>query len=1237
MNHETAGWTSRLQSLLRMFRRSPVGIVLACIVCSAWGGSVAEAEAPPDLDSLVLQARREGRLAKGVVPLLLIAREYDRADAAAVREALTDLSKDTRLDPARRVLASRLLARALERAGDVTAASALRDSLGYVTQFRVVGPFDNEGKLGFATEMPPERDRMQAPDLMATFEGKERPVGWRTLPPALAHRGIVPLGNVWRPTQQVCGFAETFVNSTQARTLSLWFGAGGASQVYWNGRVVLQDEAYRTAAFADRQAVFVNARRGWNRLLVKECVAEEHLGFYLRLGDVTGAPVTDLQVATETTEALDIPASPAGAARVVPAAPLPSLIRAAEAVPRSAQAKIDLARYLQLTRADDQAVHRGRQLAAEAAGSAHAQLDWLLLAADLAGERGEKMRFLSLAENRFGTTPQWQLARAAMESSGPQPEAALPWLERISGADKELQLAAQRIRAGVLRELGLNGARYRLFTQLRARFGDRVVVLRGLLAAAADAGHVDEAMALRQELLKVRYDDIQVRRVLIADALHRGQTAQVAEHLDVVRRLQPGDPQTLLYLARMYDAIGRDDLALGVYQDAMTYVPESVKVRFAYARAMLRAEQPELSEAALREVLRLSPQHAEARELLDHLQPGQRRDEAYAATSEEFLPRRSDGGGHSVTVLHQLQVNTVFDNGLGARFSQYVAQAHDDEGARNLRTYAIQFDPQTQRVDLRMARVYRHDGGQLESIRAYEQQLGEPWYRIYYDTRALTVVFPDLQPGDVVELRYRVDDIAQRNLFADYFGDLHPLAGFSPIVRHEYVLITPKQRKFFTNRPIMPGLTETVSEEGDTRTQRWVVTDVPALVAEGDMPGLTEISPYLHVSTYRTWEEVGRWYWGLIHDQLYADRFLKDKVAELIAGKVTTEEKVRAIHDWVIEHTRYVGLEFGIHGFLPYRVPLIVQRGFGDCKDKASLLYTMFREAGIEARIVLVRTRRNGQISDLPASLSVFDHAIAYVPELDLFIDGTAEHSGVRELPTQDQGVTVLIVGPDSARLSKTPVLQPDADERSRNLQVTLAQDGSAAVAGQEVVDGTEAASYRAYYEAAGTRQERFSRSLSKQYPGLQLHSLGFSDLDDVDAPVRYDYRFSAPRFAEQDGQTLRVAPSSLGSLVRRLARTAMRNHPLDLQSRSTYREERTIYLPDGFVAQVLPAGGEVVSPFFRLSLRFSQQGRAVVAKTEFVVTEDRVAPSEYPEFRSRVQEAERLLRQRIGIGKVQP
>ena len=83
----------------------------------------------------------------------------------------------------------------------------------------------------------------------------------------------------------------------------------------------------------------------------------------------------------------------------------------------------------------------------------------------------------------------------------------------------------------------------------------------------------------------------------------------------------------------------------------------------------------------------------------------------------------------------------------------------------------------------------------------------------------------------------------------------------------------------------------------------------------------------------------------------------------------------------------------------------VLARRFGDCKDKAALMIALLREVGVASELVLVRTRRGGRLDTEPASLAIFDHAIVYVPKLDRYLDGTAEFSGLRELPAQDQGV----------------------------------------------------------------------------------------------------------------------------------------------------------------------------------------------------------------------------------------
>jgi hypothetical protein len=291
----------------------------------------------------------------------------------------------------------------------------------------------------------------------------------------------------------------------------------------------------------------------------------------------------------------------------------------------------------------------------------------------------------------------------------------------------------------------------------------------------------------------------------------------------------------------------------------------------------------------------------------------------------------------------------------------------------------------------------------------------------------------------------------------------------------------------------------------------------------------------------------------------------------------------------------------------------------------------MFREAGVDARIVLVRTRRNGAIETSPASLAVFDHAIAYVPELDLYLDGTAEHSGTRELPVEDQGVTVLVVGPKGAELKTTHVLDAKQNLRTRKLEVQLASDGSGEVKGEEVVAGAEAASYREHYEAVGTRGERFERALGELYPGLTLETQQFESLADRESPVRYSYKLKAPQLATVDGGALRLAPSTMTELVG-MARMPARKHLLDLHGNRSYREERAVRLPKGMVVTSLPPGGEASSSFGTLRLSLTQDAGVVTARTELDIVRDKIQPKDYPAFRSWVLAADELLRQRIAI-----
>jgi hypothetical protein len=136
------------------------------------------------------------------------------------------------------------------------------------------------------------------------------------------------------------------------------------------------------------------------------------------------------------------------------------------------------------------------------------------------------------------------------------------------------------------------------------------------------------------------------------------------------------------------------------------------------------------------------------------------------------------------------------------------------------------------------------------------------------------------------------------------------------------------------------------------------------------MPPWQEVLGFVHVSTYKDYGQLGKWYWGLSREQFDSDAETRRLAAEITKGKTTEREKVEAVYDWVIRNTRYVALEFGIYGFKPRRCVQTVARGWGDCKDKATVIVSLLKELGIDSTIVVLRTQMRGMFSSKVASLA---------------------------------------------------------------------------------------------------------------------------------------------------------------------------------------------------------------------------------------------------------------------------
>ncbi len=1254
--------------------------VLAAALLLSATSAVSPAAAPDRLVRLEADLARVHRDARAVAALAGVDGLADEApDLARVAAILARLADDRTAHPEARALARFRLAE-LERArGNLQRSAAQLRRLGFVGAWSVVGPFDDEGKRGFDVVLPPET----AVDLAAKLPGKVREVAWRRLPPEVFSEGFVHLGAAVSPSREVVAYALAVVEAPRDERVQLWLGASGAAKVFVNGALALADRGYHPARI-DQRGASVWLRRGANRILVKLCHAEGRMGFYLRLADRRG----DGRLLASADA--DAAPQPHGAAAAPIAGAIAELERRAVAArgrpQEEAQARLALALALDERQSADARDGRAAAEARRAADLAPASVEARLVAARLEEDRGRRRAHVEAALAAAPRDPAALVALAQDELDQDRPHAAARLLERAAAAAP--RWAEPRVAlAEALSRAGLESRAARTAAEVARAFPTVPGAVRVAARAARRLGRDDESAARLRTLLALRFDDREARGTLAQLLLDRGDLASAAALLVEGLRLEPSDLEGRLGLADLLAANGRAEEAELQFEVALRIAPEDPEPFARRGRARLAQGRAAEAKPDLERALELRPQSPELKELVRSLEPARERFERPYAVDAATLAKAAPAPGpdDDAVVLADLEVTRVFPSGLSATYEQLVVKVQTARGADAFRRRTVSWDPDRQEVRIERARVLKPDGTVIDTHEEAEQSASEPWYRLYYDTRSKSLSFPALAPGDVLEVAWRIEDVAKENLLSDYYGDVSFVDEGTRKLLFDRVVLVPEGRALHASVPTGVARTERHLAGGIVE-HRFVARDLARIVAEPSMPGWSEVARSVHVSTYATWEDVARFYWGLVREQLHPSDEVRRTAARIADealgagggalprparangnGKgdghrngngrgnghaaaapqgasfsapaggwdpATKRLLVSAVYGFVVSQTRYVGLEFGIHGYKPYRVDDVLRRRFGDCKDKASLMHALLEALGIDSRLVLLRMRRLGRIPEAPASLAVFNHAILWVPELDLFLDGTASWTGSRELPGEDRGAVALIVNPDAPpRFVVVPEARPEENRTETRFEIGLAPDGRATVHGASHVAGAQASEYRSAYLSAHERRAQLEKAFNRTFPGLRVEAVNVSDLARIEDDVRMDFTLDVPNYAQPDAGGLRFTPFGGGAgYLESYASLSERRHPLVLGQPMENRFEYRYVLPPGWAALEVPedAAGEVPEAAFEV--RHRVEGSTLVVSGHVILRAGRVAPERYAAFRDLVAGIDRAFGRRIRI-----
>ncbi|RKG72775.1 cell division protein FtsK, partial [Corallococcus exercitus] len=177
-----------------------------------------------------------------------------------------------------RTTAQILLMDAERSRGRMVRANEVRQWLGFVNDYYVVGGFENEGKAGCDTDFGPEAANL---DLTARYPGaKGHEATWRKLAVTSAD-GYVDLATAVRPNKESVAYALTWLEVPQDTRVALGLGTSGGYRLWVNGQLASKEDRYNLPR-PDQTRVSVKLKKGLNRVLVKVCQESGPLGFYLR-------------------------------------------------------------------------------------------------------------------------------------------------------------------------------------------------------------------------------------------------------------------------------------------------------------------------------------------------------------------------------------------------------------------------------------------------------------------------------------------------------------------------------------------------------------------------------------------------------------------------------------------------------------------------------------------------------------------------------------------------------------------------------------------------------------------------------------------------------------------------------------------------------------------------------------------------------------------------------------------
>lgn len=442
------------------------------------------------------------------------------------------------------------------------------------------------------------------------------------------------------------------------------------------------------------------------------------------------------------------------------------------------------------------------------------------------------------------------------------------------------------------------------------------------------------------------------------------------------------------------------------------------------------------------------------------------------------------------------------------------------------------------------------------------------------------------------------------------------------------------------------GKEVTENKEANAKTYTYTLKDIDAVYKEENAPGPTYIYPHILLLT-KSYEREGKtepvfdstqdlynWYKVLTGSLQNDNTSLKNKVEELTKDAKTDNEKIKNIYYWVQDNIRYIAFEDGIAGYKPDEAANVFTKKYGDCKGMANLTKQMLVEAGFDARLTWIATKRIAYDYSTPC-LAVDNHMICTLFDKGkpVFLDGTEKFNAFGEYADRIQGKQALIEDGDDFILTTVPSVDGSFNKEKIEYNFTLEEEKLVGSATKEYHGEKRTSLLNYLHNMENDKKEDFLEwFLNNGDSNIKVFDIETSDLYNRELTLNFSYNISLKNKVSSFDNDIYVDIDFDKQFV-----------DFDLKERKTdyvfnFKQDiesiTNLKIPPGYTVSQIPENLTFYNENFEVQINFQQKDDILAYQKRFYIKKSKVSTADFKDWNELLSNIKNIYNQQIILTK---